>query len=71
MRRFVQQVFGCPVTDSYGASEFLSLASECSRGCLHLNSDWAILESVDDRGRALPADEIGSATLLIGQGRRP
>ena len=64
MRRFVQQAFGCPVANSYGASEFLSLASECDRGCLHLNSDWAILEPVDDRGHALPANEAGATTLL-------
>lgn len=64
MRRFVQQAFGCPLVNSYGASEFLSLASECQRGCLHLNSDWAILESVDDRGHAVPAGDAGSTTLL-------
>lgn len=64
MRRCVQKAFGCPVVNSYGASEFLSLASECDRGCLHLNSDWAILESVDDRGRAVPAGEAGATALL-------
>ena len=64
MRAFVQQAFGCPVVNSYGASEFLSLASECLHGCLHLNSDWAILESVDDRGRPVPAGEAGATTLL-------
>ena len=64
MRRFVQQAFGCPVANSYGASEFLSLTSECDRGYLHLNSDWAILESVDDRGHAVAAGEAGATTLL-------
>ena len=48
----VEQAFGCPVVNSYGASEFLSLACECAHGPLHLNSDWAILEPVDERGRA-------------------
>ncbi len=64
MRRFVQTAFGCPVADSYGASEFLSLASECRLGSLHLNSDWAILESVDERGRVLPPGVAGATTLL-------
>ena len=63
-RRLVRTAFGCPVADSYGASEFLSLASECQLGYLHLNSDWAILESVDKRGRAVPADVPGATTLL-------
>ena len=63
-REFVQQAFGCPVVNSYGASEFLSLASECERGHLHLNSDWAILEAVDAQGRAVPPGEVGATTLL-------
>jgi phenylacetate-coenzyme A ligase PaaK-like adenylate-forming protein len=64
MRHFVQQAFGCPVADSYGASEFLSLAFECRHGALHLNSDWAILESVDDHGHAVPDGEQGATVLL-------
>ena len=64
MRKFVREVFGCPVTNSYGASEFLSLASECVHGHLHLNSDWAILEAVDDQGRTMPPGEAGVSTLL-------
>ena len=64
MRRFVQQSFGCPVSNSYGASEFLALASECRCGRLHLNSDWVILESVDAVGRPVPPGEPGATTLL-------
>ena len=64
MRAFVRDAFGCPVVDSYGASEFLSLAWECGHGALHLNSDWAILEPVDDEGRAVPPGTFGATTLL-------
>jgi phenylacetate-CoA ligase len=64
MREFIQQAFHCSVANSYGASEFLSLASECACGNLHLNSDWAILESVDERGRPVPAGEAGATALL-------
>ena len=64
MRRHVQQAFGCPVVNSYGASEFLSLACECAHGSLHLNSDWAILEPVDSHGCAVPAGSAGATTLL-------
>ncbi|MEF7612769.1 AMP-binding protein [Aquincola sp. MAHUQ-54] len=64
MRRFVTETFGCAVVNSYGASEFLALASECSHGSLHLNSDWAILEPVDGAGRPVPAGETGSTALL-------
>jgi phenylacetate-coenzyme A ligase PaaK-like adenylate-forming protein len=64
MRRFIQQAWPCSVHDSYGASEFLAMASECRLGQLHLNADWFILEPVDERGRAVPAGTAGSTTLL-------
>ena len=64
VRRVVEQAFGCPVVDNYGASEFLSIAWQCERGRLHLNTDWVVLEPVDDHGRAVPAGEFGATTLL-------
>lgn len=63
-RTFVRESFACPVSQSYGASEFLSLAFECRLGALHLNSDWAILEPVDAQGRAVPDGQTGCTTLL-------
>ena len=64
MRSHVERAFGCRVVNSYGASEFLSLACECAHGSLHLNSDWAILEPVDEHGRPAPAGSFGATTLL-------
>ena len=64
MRAFVHKAFECPVISSYGTSEFLSLASECSLGSLHLNSDWVILEPVDARGDPVPRGTPGVTTLL-------
>ncbi len=63
-RAFVQASFSCPVSQSYGASEFLSMAFECRHGSLHLNSDWVILEPVDAQGRHVPHGQAGSTTLL-------
>jgi phenylacetate-coenzyme A ligase PaaK-like adenylate-forming protein len=64
LRDTVARRFACPVHGSYGASEFLALATECDRRRLHLNSDWAILEPVDEQGRNLPDGETGHSTLL-------
>lgn len=64
VRRQIRQAFGGPVVDSYGASECLALASECAAGALHLNADWAILEPVDEVGRAVPLGRPGATTLL-------
>ena len=41
-------VFGCRVRDGYGASEFLSIAWDCGHGALHVNSDWILVEPVDE-----------------------
>jgi phenylacetate-CoA ligase len=70
MRAGISRSFGCPVAQSYGASEFLSLASECRCRRLHLNSDWALLESVDEHHRPVPAGEPGSTTLLTNLANR-
>lgn len=64
MRRTVEEAFGCQVLDSYGASECLDIGAECAHGGLHLNSDWVILESVDEAGRPVPDGASGAATLL-------
>jgi phenylacetate-coenzyme A ligase PaaK-like adenylate-forming protein len=63
-RRFVEGGFNCRLLASYGASEFLSLAAECRCGKLHLNNDWAILESVDAAGRPVPDGQAGATALL-------
>lgn len=64
MRRSIETGFGCTVRDSYGASEFLAMASECAEGRMHLNTDWLILEPVDDQGRPMPAGQPSATTLL-------
>jgi phenylacetate-coenzyme A ligase PaaK-like adenylate-forming protein len=69
-RHFIQQAFGCTVIDSYGASEFLTIASECAHGRLHLNSDWVILESVDEQGRAVAPGTFGATALLTNLANR-
>ena len=60
----VAATFGCTVRNSYGASEFYSIAFECSHGQLHLNDDWVVLEGVDLQGRPTPAGEFSDLTLM-------
>lgn len=60
----VSRQFGCPVLASYGASEFMAIASQCAHRRLHLNSDWVILEPVDEHGCAVPPGRTGHTTLL-------
>lgn len=64
VRAAVQQAFGAPVINSYGASECLTLAGECDHGALHLNADWVILEPVDEQDRPVEPGTFGATTLL-------
>lgn len=64
MRHGIEQGLGCPVRNSYGASEFLPMASECRLGQLHLNTDWLILEPVDEQGRPVPPGCRSASTWL-------
>jgi phenylacetate-CoA ligase len=62
--------FGCPVHNHYGASEFLSIASPCSAGAMHLNADWVILEPIDAHGRPVPAGTLSHDVLLTNLANR-
>jgi phenylacetate-coenzyme A ligase PaaK-like adenylate-forming protein len=64
LRTFIEQSLGCRVRNSYGTSEFLTLASECPHGALHFNNDWAVLEPIDARGRPVPPGTEAATTLL-------
>lgn len=61
----IEKAFGVPVIDHYGTGECLQLADGCQEcGKLHINADWAILESVDDEYRAVPHGQVGTRILL-------
>ena len=63
-RRHVEQTLGCAVRNSYGASEFMSIGWECRLGNMHANTDWVILEPVDECGRPVPSGQPSCSTLL-------
>jgi phenylacetate-coenzyme A ligase PaaK-like adenylate-forming protein len=64
VRQRLEGVLGCAVRNNYGASEFMSIAWECTQRRLHVNADWVILEPVDERGRPTPSNEPSYSTLL-------
>jgi phenylacetate-CoA ligase len=59
--RFIEEVFGCPIYERYGAREFGVIASQCEhRGGLHVNAEKLHVELDEER-----ADEAGRAPILI------
>ena len=63
-RKHVESALDCTMLNNYGSSEFLSMGWECSQGHMHANTDWMILEPIDERGRPTPVGEASHSTLL-------
>jgi phenylacetate-CoA ligase len=63
-RRRIEEGLGCPLRDSYAASEFLAIGFECPAGWLHVNADWVVLEPVDEDLRPVRPGETSHTTLL-------
>jgi phenylacetate-CoA ligase len=69
-RRTIEEIFHCPVLDSYGHMERTVAISECPEGGLHINPEYGILELVDakpaqssDDGRQLFAAKVIGTSL--------
>lgn len=63
-RARVAAAWGIPVFNTYGATEYAPIATECREGSLHLLEDRAIFEIVDADGRAVPPGESGARLLV-------
>lgn len=64
VRQRIETALGCRVRNSYGASEFLAMGWECEAGQLHLNTDWLVLEPVDENNRPVPLGQASCSVLL-------
>ena len=54
-RRVIAQAFPrARMSETYGATECLAIANQCSAGRLHINEDVVIVEPVDGDGRPVP-----------------
>ena len=63
-REYIKSKLGTTIYNSYGASEFLSIAWECAEGHLHVNADWVLLEAVDSQYAPVASGEQSMTTLL-------
>ena len=62
-RKTLQEVFGCPVYDEYGAGDGGVDAHECLlQDGLHISEERCVLEITDKEGNVLPDGEIGYVT---------
>lgn len=70
MRVRIERALQCRVRNSYGASEFLAMGWECEHGHMHLNSDWVLLEPVDEHNRPVPRGQPSNGVLLTNLANR-
>ncbi|MBX0298270.1 phenylacetate--CoA ligase family protein [Haloarcula nitratireducens] len=63
-KRRLRDTFDCVVRELYGATEFVPIAVECEHGNLHANTDWVVLEPVDEDYQPVEP-ETPSETVLI------
>ena len=70
VRAAVRRAWNIPVQDTYGATEYAPIASECSQGRKHLFENGAVIEITDGRGEPVPPGEVGERVLLTVFGRR-
>jgi phenylacetate-CoA ligase len=69
-RRRVEEVFTNRVRETYGASEIQIAAFECRRGRLHVNSDWVILEPVDESYQPIASGKPSYSVLATSLSNR-
>lgn len=63
-RADLESTFGCPVQNRYGSAEFVALATQCSVGLFHVNSEWFLFEPVDKKYEPV-APGVTSHTVLV------
>ena len=63
-RADIESTFGCPVQNRYASAEFPGLSMECRHGLFHINSDWYLLEPVDENYQPV-APGVVSHTVLV------
>ncbi|MGD2072925.1 MAG: AMP-binding protein [Candidatus Thorarchaeota archaeon] len=56
-KRFMMDVFGCPLYEEYGSAEFVHMAFECPEGGYHISSDAVFLEFLDANDPVAPGEE--------------
>jgi phenylacetate-CoA ligase len=60
----IEQVFQCPVFDTYGSREFNMIGAECERHQgLHLTAEHLLVEILDDDGMPVPDGEEGNVVI--------
>ena len=64
VRAQAERVFKAVVVETYNASEATPLSLPCRLGKMHVNTDWFILEPIDDAGNPVPPGQRSDTVLV-------
>ncbi len=70
VRQHIAAAFQCSVGNYYGSSEAIGLTFECKNKQLHVNSDWYILEPVDEFDQPVPPGQLSESVLVTNLANR-
>jgi phenylacetate-CoA ligase len=70
IRQHIATAFRCSVSNYYGSSEAVGLTFECKHRQLHVNSDWYILEPVDEHDQPVPPGQLSHSVLVTNLANR-
>lgn len=66
----ISEAFGVTVRHSYAATECPFISYSCDKHWLHVNSDWVLLEPVDENLRPVSPGEESHTVLISNLGNR-
>jgi phenylacetate-CoA ligase len=69
-RQRIAKAFGCRVTNYYGSSEAIGLTFECSAQRSHINTDWYIVEPIDEHHQPAPPGQLSHDVLVTNLANR-
>lgn len=58
-----EKIFGACIVSNYGCREVWNIAYECPCGQMHINSEYLLVDIVDDNGNCLAENEVGNVAL--------
>ena len=67
-RKYIEEAFDCYCYSSYITTEGGAIAIECENKKMHINSDYVMVEVVDQDGKPLPAGKDGNILLTCYDG---
>ena len=63
-RELIEEVFGCPLFETYGSREFMLIGAECElHAGLHLSMEHLLVEITDDEGNPVPDGAEGNVVI--------